>query len=217
MPIEKNQDLSSLRAHDVFPMPTDTLDFQSVHDRFRPRVLRYVARLAGGGDADDLAQQVMLRISEGLPRFRGESSLSTWIYRIATNVALDHLRRKAVPAPIDLADLEAQGKDPPEARTESVEATAIRDEMSACIREFVERLPQDYRTVMVLAELEGFRNAEIAAVLGVSLDTVKIRLHRAREKLRRDLEAGCSFSRDESAGLACERSPTAVVKFRRPG
>jgi RNA polymerase sigma-70 factor (ECF subfamily) len=162
-------------------MPTDTLDFQSVDDRFRPRVLRYVARIAGAGDADDLAQQVMLRISEGLPRFRGESSLSTWIYRIATNVALDHLRRKAIPAPIDLEDLEAEGKDPPEARSESVEATAIREEMSACIREFVERLPQDYRTVMALAELEGFRNAEIAAVLGVSLDTVKIRLHRARE------------------------------------
>ena len=89
----------------------------------------------------------------------------------------------------------------------TVEATAIREEMNACIREFIERLPGAYRTVMVLAELEGFTNAEIAGILGVSLDTVKIRLHRAREKLRSELETGCSFDRGERNELACERKP----------
>ena len=69
--------------------------------------------------------------------------------------------------------------------------------MNACIREFIERLPPNYKMVMVLSELEGFKNDEIAEILGLSLDTVKIRLHRAREKLRKELEAGCSFYRDE--------------------
>jgi len=77
--------------------------------------------------------------------------------------------------------------------------------MSACIREFVDYLPESYKMVMVLSEMEGFKNPEIAAILGVSLDTVKIRLHRAREKLRNDLKEGCSFYRDESTGLACDR------------
>jgi RNA polymerase sigma-70 factor, ECF subfamily len=184
-------------------------EFQRIHDTFRPRVLRYLTRLAGERDAEDLAQTVMLRVSSGLPGFRNDSSLSTWIYRIATNVAMDRLR-----SPVREQALEG-GADPDEsdvpleARTPSVEAVAIRTEMSACIREFIDRLPERYRMVMVLSEMEGFRNAEIAAILGVSLDTVKIRLHRAREKLRNDLQDGCSFHRDESSGLACDRKPSA--------
>jgi RNA polymerase sigma-70 factor (ECF subfamily) len=55
--------------------------------------------------------------------------------------------------------------------------------------------------------MEGFKNAEIAAILGLSLETVKIRLHRARARLRRDLQEGCSFYRDERTGLACDRKP----------
>jgi RNA polymerase sigma-70 factor (ECF subfamily) len=87
--------------------------------------------------------------------------------------------------------------------------------MSACIDEFVARLPDNYKTVMVLSELEGFTNGEIAAILGLTLDTVKIRLHRARETLRKDLEAGCNFYRDERAEFACDRKPPAPITFSR--
>ena len=66
---------------------------------------------------------------------------------------------------------------------------------------------------MMLSEFEGLTNGEIAAVLGLTLDTVKIRLHRAREKLRKDLEIGCSFYRDDSAELACDRKPAARINF----
>lgn len=190
-------------------------EFQSVHDRFRPRVLRYLKRLVGEAEAEDLTQSVMLKVSEGLPGFRGDSSVSTWIYRIATNTALDRLRRKTVEPPGE-PELESDETDvPPDAQAPSAEATAIREEMNACIREFIERLPENYKTVMVLSELEGFKNEEISAILGVSLDTVKIRLHRAREKLRSELEAGCSFHRDEGDELACDRKPTATVTFRK--
>lgn len=180
-------------------------EFQRIHDSFRPRVLRYLTRLVGEGDAEDLAQTVMLKVGNGLPGFRHDSSLSTWIYRIATNVAMDKLRapvrEQALGADPDLDESDV----PFDARTPSVEAIAIRTEMSACIREFIDHLPERYKMVMVLSEMEGFKNAEIAAILGVSLDTVKIRLHRAREKLRNDLQEGCSFYRDESTGLACDR------------
>ena len=77
--------------------------------------------------------------------------------------------------------------------------------MNACIREFIERLPENYKTVVVLSELEGFKNGEIAAILGISLDAVKIRLHRAREKLRKTLQTGCSFYRNADDELACDR------------
>lgn len=194
---------------------SEDFEFHAVHDRFRSRVLRYLTRLVGEGEAEDLAQSVMLKISEGLPGFRGESSLSTWIYRIATNAALDRLRRRTIqsPAAMELESVEIDVL--PDTQAPSVEKTAIREEMNACIRDFIERLPDNYKTVMVLSEVEGFKNNEIAAILELSLDTVKIRLHRAREKLRKDLEAGCSFYRDEHDGLACDRKPTATVTFRQ--
>ena len=191
------------------------MDFQSVHDRFRPRVLRYLGRFVGQAEAEDLTQSVMLKVSEALPDFRGDSSVSTWIYRIATNVALDSMRRKTAQPPSE-PESESEETDVPRgAQLPSAEETVIREEMNACIREFIERLPDSYWTVMVLSDLEGFKNDEIAAILGVSLDTVKIRLHRARERLRRELETGCNFDRDEDDELGCDRKPTAAITFRR--
>lgn len=195
-------------------MPSAALDFQSIHKDFRPRVLRYLARLVGETEAEDLTQSVMLKISAALPGFRGDSSVSTWIYRIATNAALDRLRRKPSPPAGNIAFEPDDGDVPPEEQNPSVEKTAIREEMNACIREFIERLPENYKAVMVLSEVEGFKNEEIAGILGLSLDTVKIRLHRARGKLRQELEAGCSFYRDECDELACDRKPIAAIKFR---
>ncbi len=190
-------------------MSTAAPDFQSLHDRLRPRVLRYITHFVGEAEAEDLTQTVMLKVSRGLMGFRGDSSLSTWIYRIAKNTVTDRLRQKTT-QPLSEAEIEPDGANAPSGpQTPSVETAAIREEMSACIREFIERLPENYKTVVALSELEGFKNDEIAAILGVSLDTVKIRLHRARKKLRGDLEAGCSFHRDEDGELACDRNPIA--------
>ncbi|HWD23241.1 MAG TPA: sigma-70 family RNA polymerase sigma factor [Burkholderiales bacterium] len=194
-----------------------TPDFQVIHADFRPRVLRYLSRLAGEAEAEDLTQSVMLKVSEGLRQFRGDSSVSTWIYRIATNAALDRLRHKTIQATDEAVFDSDEGDVPPEAQIESVEASAVREEMSSCIREFIERLPENYKTVMLLSELEGFKNSEIASILGITLDAVKIRLHRAREKLRKDLEDGCSFYRDEGDELACDRKPAATITFRPRG
>jgi len=185
----------------------EPVDFQRIHESFRPRVLRYLTRLVGERDAEDLAQTVMLKVSGGLQGFRGDSSLSTWIYRIATNVAMDRLRVPEREQALEEAPGAGDDEVPPDSRMPSAEALAIRTEMSSCIREFIDHLPEHYRIVMVLSEIEGFRNAEIAAILGISLETVKIRLHRARERLRTDLQEGCSFHRDERTGLACDRKP----------
>jgi RNA polymerase sigma-70 factor (ECF subfamily) len=197
-------------------MGTATVDFKSLHDQFRSRVLRYVARLVGEADAEDVTQAVMLKVNEGLARFRGDSDVSTWIYRIATNAALDKLRGRRIQT-MSEAELESDADNvpvPPAAQIASVETMAIREEMSACIAEFVSRLPENYKAVMILSDLEGFKNDDIAGILGLSLDTVKIRLHRAREKLRKELEAGCNFYRDECDELACDRKPIAAITFR---
>ena len=93
-------------------MSAATVDFKSVHDEFRPRVLRYVARLVGEADADDVTQTVMLKVNQGLAGFRGDSSLSTWIYRIATNAAMDRLRVKPIRV-VSEAELESSDVDVP--------------------------------------------------------------------------------------------------------
>jgi RNA polymerase sigma-70 factor (ECF subfamily) len=186
---------------------------QSIDDDFRPKILRYLTRLVGESEAEDLTQIVMLKISAGLPDFRGESSLGTWIYRIATNTALDRLRGPQG-SPTE-TQFDEDGSLSVDAEAPSAESAAIRGEMTACIREFIDRLPESYRTVMVLSELEGFKNAEVAAIIGASIDTVKIRLHRAREKLRQDLKSGCSFYRDTADELSCDRISAVVAPLQR--
>jgi len=80
-----------------------------------------------------------------------------------------------------------------------------RREMSGCVRDFLAELPDSYRAALMLHDLEGLSAPEIATLLDASVPTIKIRLHRARLKLRAALSAGCDLSRDERSTLVCER------------
>lgn len=189
--------------------PARDLCFETIHREFHPKVLRYLAGFAGIEEAADLAQVVMLKVSEHLPAFRGECSLATWIYRIATNVALDRLRqREPERVSIDFHQEEDEAGDastPAVLRAPSAEACAARREMNACVREFLDMLPTHYGAVLILSDIEGLRDHEIAAATGLSLATVKTRLHRARAGLRDKMRAGCTLHRDDRNELACER------------
>lgn len=76
-------------------MTTDADDFQAIHDEYRPKIVRYLSRLVGESEAEDLGQEVFIKVGKALQGFQGKSSLSTWIYRIATNAALDRLRSRS--------------------------------------------------------------------------------------------------------------------------
>jgi RNA polymerase sigma-70 factor (ECF subfamily) len=184
-------------------MDTEHLEFREIYDTFQPRILRYLTRMLGSQEAEDLTQEVFVKVNQALESYRGEAQLSTWIYRIATNAALDRQRsasfRQAIQEAFpqsctDTTELESADQDvwtgqkPP-----SVELQIVREEMDECIANFIKELPESYRTVLVLSELEGLRNNEIADILGVTLGTVKIRLHRAKEKLKEKLSTGCEF------------------------
>ena len=88
---------------------------------------------------------------------------------------------------------------------DSPDKKVIQNEMSECVREFVDKLPPDYHTIIVLKDFEGLTNKEIAEVLEISIDSAKIRLHRARKQLKESLAAGCDFYVDERSVLACDR------------
>lgn len=190
--------------------------FEAIHREFRPRLLRYLAGFVGPDEAADLAQVTMLKVSEHLAGFRGESSLATWIYRIATRVAIDRLRQRE-PAGVAL-DFHAEDEVvddglPEPLRWPSAEDSAARAEMGACIREFVDALPPHERSVVILSDVEGFSDAEVADVLGLTRANAKMRLHRARVRLRAKLREGCSLQHDERNELACGRilSPASPV------
>jgi RNA polymerase sigma-70 factor (ECF subfamily) len=175
-------------------MPADLADFRELHDEFRPRILRYIAGMLGEAEAEDVTQEVFARAARALDRFRGESELSTWLYRIATNAALDRLRQlpREVTSPLDEAQEAAPQANVWTGECEpGVEAQVYRSEMNECIRGFIGRLSDDHRTVLLLSEFEGLGNRQIADILELTLETVKIRLHRARQRLKAELSAHC--------------------------
>jgi RNA polymerase sigma-70 factor (ECF subfamily) len=85
-----------------------------------------------------------------------------------------------------------------------VEKQAMREEMSSCVHHYINSLPENYRAPVTLSEIAGLTNKEIAEVLDLTVETVKVRLHRGRAKLKEKLEAGCSFDRDEDDILVCD-------------
>ena len=177
-------------------MNLSELDFQDIYTAYQPRILRYLARLVGEAEAEDLTQEVFVKVSRALPAFRGEAQLSTWLYRIATNTAIDKMRTASFRQEAQIDGLD-ETNEPEDVdlwsgeETPSLEQQVMRKEMYACFIDYVKRLPGDYRAVVVLSELEELPNSEIADILGLSVGMVKIRLHRGRSRLFQELKTHC--------------------------
>jgi RNA polymerase sigma-70 factor (ECF subfamily) len=193
------------------------LDFETIFKSYKPKIHRYITRLIGNSEAEDLTQEVFVKISKSLQNFNQKSKLSTWIYRIATNTAIDRLRSSSFKQAKNYIPEEELIAEDKEAGTDkkvlTMDQKLIEKEMNECIRNFIYHLPENYRTVLVLSELEGLKNRELSEILGISLDTVKIRLHRARARLKKELECHCDFYHTEESQLACEPTKT-TPKFK---
>lgn len=166
---------------------TGLVDFNEVYERFRTPVWRLARQLTRSDEeALDTTQEIFLRVWRGLPGFRGEAKISTWVFQIAWNYLRAFRRRKGrqlqlfTEPPEDLADaLEARDPAPdPERRAASVE---LLDQVEAALG----RLPEHYRVVVWLRDGEDMSYQEIADVLDLPIGTVRSRLARARDALRR--------------------------------
>jgi RNA polymerase sigma-70 factor (ECF subfamily) len=186
--------------------PAGEPTFEQIHEEYRPRIRRFLTRLVGPVEAEDLTQLVFFRASQALPEFRGDSSLATWLYRIARNAAADWRRSASRMARMQdelMAAGGAAGDVEPAAASAPAEDALMRREVQQCLRGVIARLPDADRDVLALHELDGLPHAAVAEVLGVSVPAAKVRLHRARARLRNVLAASCNLSRD-SDGLGCE-------------
>ncbi len=191
-------------------------DFSEVYVKFQPKILNYLSRMMGPQEAEDITQEVFEKVSRNLKTFKGESKFSTWLYRIATNAAFDRLRSPSLKyaaehTPFEKnADAEARNVWNGQRET-TIDQNVIRKEMSACVREYIDKLSPDHRAVLILSEIEGFKNKEIADILQISLENVKIRLHRARAGLKKELDNGCDFYQNEQGTLACDRKSISIM------
>ena len=176
----------------------DTAAFEQLMLDNQDRVYTLCLRMTGNReDALDLAQETFLNAWRGLPRFQGESSFATWIYRLASNVCIDFLRKEkrrrslSMTVSLDGEEGERQAELPDERDTP--ERHLERAELRRAVARGLDRLSPEHRQALVLRELQGLSYAEIGRALGLEEGTVKSRISRARLALRKEMISQGNF------------------------
>lgn len=172
------------------PPPT----VEQVFRDYAPRIYNLALRMLGNeADAEDVTQDVLLQLIRKLDTFRGESAFPTWLHRITVNAALAYRRKRAsreqhhVRDPLDSFLEEGKHAAPVRNWWVQPDQHALDRETQRLIETAIAGLPEIYRDVYVLADVEGLANSEIADMLGLSVPAVKSRLHRARLLMRNAL------------------------------
>lgn len=176
--------------------------FEAIFRRYVNKVYRQALALVGNdADAEEIVQEVFLTIYRKVQSFRGDSAFSTWLYRLTVNVSLTRLRRrkssKAMNVDTFLPRYREDGHHqvrPVFNWADEVELRLETDELRRLLQEAMRQLPPAQRAVIVLSDVEGISNRDICETLGLSMPTVKARLHRARLFLRGKLAVSLGYS-----------------------
>ena len=176
------------------------MDFWDIYHTHYERVKKFVfALVKDEWVADDLIQETFIKVQKNLNQLREESKLTSWIFKIAYNLCQDHFRK--------LSQAEKNGHiliEKSEIFTEPLfQKEFEQHQMGACVQDKIRLLPESHQTVLILFDLMEFSHKEIAEIVGISVDNVKVRLHRARKKLKAILEEECKFELDERNVLIC--------------
>lgn len=176
--------------------------FRDIADELAPPLRRYLERYVGDrAVAEELAQETLLRMHRGLPSFAGRSSLKTWAMAIANRVAADYLRQPERRTRIVELDDVDEAVDPALAPDEQL----VVGQMNDCIRGVIDSLPESYRSALILHDLEALSAEQTAEICDCSVATAKIRIHRARLRLKDALSRQCQFYRDQDSVFRCDR------------
>ncbi len=167
---------------------------EQVFRQYAPRIYSLALRMLGNeADAEDVTQDVLLQIIRKLDTFRGESAFPTWLHRVTVNAALAHRRKRSsredlmVREPLDKFLEDGSHAAAVHHWSLQPDQEAVDRETRGLIEKAIAGLPETYRDVYVLADVEGMSNSEIADMLGTSVSAVKSRLHRARLAMRNAL------------------------------
>ena len=186
MPVEKSADRSQTQA------PAEIATLSWLYEQFRRPIHSYVYRLLGNQeDADDMTQEVFVRAYRALPRLQTPEAFTSWLYRIAVNLSRNWLRDRGR---VRVESLELPGDDGEEGNTREIAdptgdpaALTQTKDMQERVRKAIAGLSPDHRAVITLHHLEGISVEEIAKMMDCSIGTVKSRLSRARDNLKRKL------------------------------
>lgn len=160
----------------------DMAAFRAIYDLYVRRVARHVVRVVGAdGDVEDVTQEVFVQLHRSLPRFRGDSKLSTYIYRLTWNVAVSHGRRRR--KVVDISAIRSM-----QLTTENWKRLEARD-LCRTLEAALEGVSDDAREAFLLCDVEGMKLREIAELSDESIHTIAARVRRTRERLREALEA----------------------------
>ena len=169
----------------------DDAAFSEVVTRYKTKIYNYLYRMTGSAeDAEDLTQEVFVRMYTSIDSFRGQSSLNTWLFRIAGNLCIDRFRRtKNRPAAYSLDAPVGSAEIAPEVPDTTYEPHRLLEnvEMAEQIQAALSKLPDKLRATLLLHDIEGLPYEEIAQIAGCPLGTVKSRLFNARMQLRQHL------------------------------
>jgi RNA polymerase sigma-70 factor (ECF subfamily) len=156
----------------------DVRAFEQLYRAHLPRVHSLVRRMAGGRDTDELTQDVFVRVWQKLGTFRGDSSFTTWLHRLAVNVVIERFRTEQT---------RRQRMYDGEEIFETLSGPSHSRDLSMDFETALEKLPDGAREIFVLHDVEGYKHHEIATLLDISAGTSKAQLHRARMMLRKHL------------------------------
>ena len=184
----------------------DVAAFEELIRQYEKKVYSLCSRICvNAEDAEEAAQDALLALWRGIDRFRQESSLSTWIYRLASNACIDLMRRKkkgAGSVSLDDEELFVDAVDPAPQPHEEAE----RRETQRLLQEGLLSLPAEYRSILLLREIEGLSYSEISAALDLELGTVKSRISRGRTLLRNFLSVNGNFFENTASKVTeCNR------------
>jgi RNA polymerase sigma-70 factor (ECF subfamily) len=186
------------------PRLVEALDGAALFERYHDRIYRYVLRLVKNPtEAEDLTQDTFLRAYDRQDTLRDPLAVRGWLYQIATHLCLDRLRQRKPQVSMDSEEGAAQVAPIASCSPSGLEISE-RKETSACVQRCLDFLPDNYRAVILLHEAHSLTAAEIADLLGVTVTTVKIRLHRARRKLKKIMDYGCAVSKDSRGNPVCQ-------------
>ena len=164
-------------------------------ETYGDRVYRLALRITGSNeDAEEAAQDALWTAARKISTFKGESAFGSWLYRIAANAAYQKLRaRKSKAHEIAIDDVlptfddDGRHFEPMADWSDRVDEQALQGELRKVLGDAIDKLPPDYRTALVLHDVEGLSNPDIAEALGISLPAVKSRVHRSRLFVRKSL------------------------------
>ena len=182
------------------------MEFDEIYRQYGQKVKAFIlAMVRDEMTADDLLHETFIRVQTHMDRLRDKDKWSSWIFRIACNLCRDHFRACARNARLPVTALEEM----PSKTGTTIQERIEQEEMGRCVRQKMDRLPESYRTILILYDVMAFHHHEIADILGISVDNAKIRLHRARGQLKAILEKECRFQVNERQVLVCEPAPDA--------